>query len=707
MHFMGLSSVPKGGWFELAPNYEFIVHVGGAAKRLRPRVPAPPADTSDAAVQLEKCVPAEQLKTLQRLDERLSIRAEKPGDYFRVDVWEERAPFFDFGSKGAARQLLGQCYVPLEKHYNRRPCTWPIVSRTDKTQQNICGVNKPPEEKALFEVGFLTCKFGLATMPGPVRNLRIAEGTTTQSEVGLVWDPPETDGGTPLRGYRVEAREMSGNGLADLGGVLGGDETPRTASAPPSAEPSATLRNLHGNTAYVFCVWAVSEAGPGSGSEVEGQTGAVEPGLCGLPRLVPGSEADDEAQYVEWDPPQESGGALIVAYRVWLRPLFHNSSGQIFPAEGWIDLGFFEHRGAQTEIQRSPLRLDALPACSGCLCSLSALNSSGHTGPSTPEEPIIVAQPAQLDLPEKAFSLKPGTASLGQEGHWLEDRAQPDLSSDGRGHEALGRERGPELGSASDDVRAVVSRAMQRAQELQEALLQGENARAAASQAPHLQSRYPPVTLPTAAAISKADISPSAVGGGYASSAALKAPPMTRPEAFAEESAVGPQVVPRIAQASSPVKKSSYALSAGTALSAVPTDPLRWAPAQYAEAPKMVKVESTEVLLAEKRAAFADAPGKLDPAMYQAAVQEAAGMVTEKLDPTEIQAMIKEAAGLTTEKFNPADYQAMAQEAAGLATEREVMAKRWSGADAGNGNGYGQTLTTQTLTPAPVAASAY
>merc|ERR1719199_753584 len=162
LHFLGLSGLPKAGWFERAPGYELIVHAGGVAKRIRPRIPAPPAGVGADAIDLEDFVPADQLKVMQRIDDRASIRCAAPGEFFRVDVWEERTPLLNLSEQGATRVMLGQCYVPLDIKYNRRPCTWPIVNRGDK---------------ALTEIGFLSCKYGLATMPAPVLNLRIAEGS--------------------------------------------------------------------------------------------------------------------------------------------------------------------------------------------------------------------------------------------------------------------------------------------------------------------------------------------------------------------------------------------------------------------------------------------------------------------------------------------------------------------------------------------------
>lgn len=85
---------------------------------------------------------------------------------------------------------------------------------------------------------------------------------------------------------------------------------------------------------------------------------------------------------------------MVVAYHLWLRPLFHNSLGDVVCGEGWIDLGLFEHKNSPADSQCAPLCLDALPAaCSGCLCSVAAINDAGHTGPATPEVPVIAAKP--------------------------------------------------------------------------------------------------------------------------------------------------------------------------------------------------------------------------------------------------------------------------------------------------------------------------
>jgi len=383
LQFLGLGGLQANGWLERAPGYELIVQAGGHGRRVIPRIPAPPpgipgnSDEVDLKALMPDCDPT----SIVRLDERLSLRLPEPAPLLQVDVWEERSGLFDFAGRGPEKRLVGHCYVPLEPRFNRRPCTWSIVSQAER--------ERPPHD-----VGFLTIKFGLATSPLHVRNLRIVEGVTASSELALAWDPPTSDGGMPLRCYRIEAH-LSAQKSAEMN--LYGEDEPRTASAQPSAKPSVVMRGLQGNRAYKFRVWATSEAGPGPSAEILGFTGPVAPGICGTPHVaikdpLNSSDAepvDNESIVVQWKPPSDTGGAPVMAYRMWLRPLFQDAFGNVFPADGWIDLGLLQHKGEPTEMQTSPIQRDAMPICSGCLCSVAALNTAGHLGPSTHEETIF------------------------------------------------------------------------------------------------------------------------------------------------------------------------------------------------------------------------------------------------------------------------------------------------------------------------------
>eukprot|EP00747_Dinoflagellata_sp_TGD_P185900 gnl/TRDRNA2_/TRDRNA2_42686_c0_seq1.p1 gnl/TRDRNA2_/TRDRNA2_42686_c0~~gnl/TRDRNA2_/TRDRNA2_42686_c0_seq1.p1 ORF type:complete len:672 (+),score=94.10 gnl/TRDRNA2_/TRDRNA2_42686_c0_seq1:119-2134(+) len=386
LHFLGLSGLPTAGWFERAPSYEFIVHVGGSAKRLRPRVPAPPLTDSDVPTDIGDMLPGE---APVQINERLSVRMVTPVEFFQVDVWEERLQLLDFGGKAPVRRLIGHCYVPLEQQFNRRPCTWSIVSRSEKEFTTV-----QYQEQNATDVGFLTCKFHLVATPGPVRSLHVADGAVGQSEVHLLWTPPEDDGGTPLRGYLIEAHDAATEPPRAPGGPSAAT-TPAT-SAPATAQPSCVMRDLRGNTAYTFHVWAVSEAGPGAGADVQAHTGPVEPGTCGPPRLVANGEGMKSNFFIEWSPPLDTGGAPIVAYRVWLRPIMLDGIGGHM---GWVDLGLFEHSGEPLQTQCAPLRIDALPQCPGCLCSVSALSAAGLSGDGT-QEVLAVPQSPQMLQPQ-------------------------------------------------------------------------------------------------------------------------------------------------------------------------------------------------------------------------------------------------------------------------------------------------------------------
>lgn len=390
LHFLGLSGLPQPGCLERTPKYEFFLQVGSFANRFEA---FPLTRRGENFIALEEFVPPEQLKGLQRLDQRVAISVHDPGDHFRLDVYEEKAPLLDIWSKGYRRYSHGTCYVPIDEKYNRRPCCWPI-----------CG--KDPKTGEAKETGYVMCKYLLTTVPGPVRNLRCVEGTIGASEVQLAWDPPLSDGGAPLQNYRI--RVLQARPSTDTESLFGHREDTRTAFAPPASEPSVVMRSLQGNTDYTFCVWAITDAGQGARCEITLRTGAVEPGPCGLPRLVPARERGQEALYVEWTPPTDTGGAPIVAYRVWLRPLFQSQLGEAFPAEGWMDLGLFEHRGDPEVPQRSPLRLEALPPCSGCLCSIAALNSAGQVGPATEEVEVLGTRSAA-----RPFASVPPTATSG------------------------------------------------------------------------------------------------------------------------------------------------------------------------------------------------------------------------------------------------------------------------------------------------------
>ncbi|CAH1785273.1 unnamed protein product [Owenia fusiformis] len=88
---------------------------------------------------------------------------------------------------------------------------------------------------------------------------------TTPDSISLRWDPPRSDGGSPITGYVVEKREK-------------GDKRGWTkATVSPILDPEITVPNLIEGHEYEFRVAAVNKAGPGDWSDDSGRIKAQPP----------------------------------------------------------------------------------------------------------------------------------------------------------------------------------------------------------------------------------------------------------------------------------------------------------------------------------------------------------------------------------------------------------------------------------------------
>ena len=135
--------------------------------------------------------------------------------------------------------------------------------------------------------------------PGAPRD-SIALATNTQ--VTVSWDPPVSDGGSPITGYAV---------TAEPGG--------RTCST--STALTCTVTQLTNGTSYTFTVRATSTAGTGPASE---PTSPVTPATLVLP-VVSGTPSGN-AVNVGWTAPESDGGAPVIGYLVTLSPGGHSCS---------------------------------------------------------------------------------------------------------------------------------------------------------------------------------------------------------------------------------------------------------------------------------------------------------------------------------------------------------------------------------------------
>ena len=192
----------------------------------------------------------------------------------------------------------------------------------------------------------------LAPTPVPTATPSVPQGLSAradgETEIGLSWRRPSSDGGSRVTGYRIEVSE-DGSGWS----VLEAD-TSRT---------SHTHRGLTGGSTRYYRVSAITSAGEGQASNTaNATTDSVD--VPGAPRSL-SARADGETEIgLSWNRPSSDGGSRVTGYRIDVSE----------DGSGWsvleTDTGFtrtsYTHRG--------------LTAGSTRYYRVSAINSAG-TGP--------------------------------------------------------------------------------------------------------------------------------------------------------------------------------------------------------------------------------------------------------------------------------------------------------------------------------------
>jgi len=413
-----LSRLPSSGFFsrlaEKSCTYQLSVHVGEDARSDPPSRPGRYSTSAVEAAKPQLTTPEEAslrarinqvISEMQaagngatapaaaqdgeqplecRFRERVAIRLEDAGpgpaaggpSYFRVDVWEQRQVF----GRPPTRELWARTFVPLtEPQWQRRPCTWPALDASAR------------------DVAYLTCEFAFVHAPGAIQGLE-AE-LLSEKSLQLSWRPLPSNRAAPLLGYRVEVQELgraskaqrptdsSESALVQYTGNRNGRGHGESSAASgwrvlaevePSATPSFLAENLTPDTRYQFRIRGFSEAGFGEAAEAEGDTPPSEPSLVGRPRLA---ACHGVVVAIEWDSPEDSGGAEVQGYRVWVRPDLANQQQE--PLE-WMEVGRVRHN--PHGVQRLELNCEELDSSiPRYLCSVAAVNSVGAMGPRTPE----------------------------------------------------------------------------------------------------------------------------------------------------------------------------------------------------------------------------------------------------------------------------------------------------------------------------------
>jgi predicted phage tail protein len=135
-----------------------------------------------------------------------------------------------------------------------------------------------------------------AEAPGAPTGLTATPGN---AQVTLKWNPPASDGGATVTGYKVY--------VGSTAGFTRGDPFTSVTGT------IATVPNLTNGTTYYFQVTAVNSAGEGQASEVPATPAAEAPGAPTGLTATPGN-----AQVtLKWNPPASDGGATVTGYDLY------------------------------------------------------------------------------------------------------------------------------------------------------------------------------------------------------------------------------------------------------------------------------------------------------------------------------------------------------------------------------------------------------
>ena len=190
--------------------------------------------------------------------------------------------------------------------------------------------------KALFPIGAspesdvveftLTRDSGGAAAKPPGKPIGLAAEAASATAVNLTWAEPASDGGSPVTGYKVEAKR---SGERSYGVVVADTGSARRAYSHADASPG---------TEYEYRVYAINPAGTGPASETskatteKAGTGAAEPPGGGAkaadgagaeppspPRDLRAERTARETALLTWGAPSSDGGSPVTGYKVEAR----------------------------------------------------------------------------------------------------------------------------------------------------------------------------------------------------------------------------------------------------------------------------------------------------------------------------------------------------------------------------------------------------
>lgn len=122
-------------------------------------------------------------------------------------------------------------------------------------------------------------------------------------QVSLSWSAPNSDGGAPITGYRIDISSNNGSSYTTVVANSGSSAT------------SAVVPNLVPGTSYVFRIFAINGIGASTGSNASTAV-TVLAGAPGTPVNIQVSYPTSTLVLISWDPPSSDGGSAITSYVV-------------------------------------------------------------------------------------------------------------------------------------------------------------------------------------------------------------------------------------------------------------------------------------------------------------------------------------------------------------------------------------------------------
>ncbi len=138
-------------------------------------------------------------------------------------------------------------------------------------------------------------------LPGQPVTGAAPQGDLASRTATVTWQPPASDGGLPVTGYRV-----SRNGVDDGGGGP-------WSTVVSAGTRSFTFSQLRLAVGYTLSVTAINAAGPGPAARLSVQLGRLASWATDVTAT---SDADTRSATLTWSPPSDDGGLPVTGYLV-------------------------------------------------------------------------------------------------------------------------------------------------------------------------------------------------------------------------------------------------------------------------------------------------------------------------------------------------------------------------------------------------------